>query len=262
MSERPDSGPRSALERSAAEADLLARNRHFYDRLWSTARLIAPERFSTWPLVHSLLPGSTPRLEIAPGLRPRLPIGGSCFLDISLPALNALQKLGGVTICGTATALPFPGRHFGLISALDIVEHVENDRAVFAELARVARPDGVLLLSVPLHRTAWSGFDEIVGHRRRYEPACLLAILAEHGFAVEHSAAFGMRPRSSRLVRLGMWFLARWPAHAMQWYNRLLFPLALSRQAPLALADGAQNMADLGEIFLVCRRLTPAAGPP
>jgi SAM-dependent methyltransferase len=248
--------------------DLLALNRRFYDRLWTEARLARPDRFSTWPLVRSLLAGSPARLEIAPGLRPRLPIQGTCFLDISLPALARLHEQGGVTTCGTASALPLPDRHFGLLCALDVVEHVEDDTAAFAELARVALPGAVLLLSVPLHRAAWSAFDEIVGHGRRYEPVQLVAALAEHGFAVERSAAFGMRPRSSRLLAVGMWFLARRPAHAMKWYNRLLFPLALRRQKPLALHDGVMETEAVQEIFLVCRRtaadprLSRVAAPP
>jgi SAM-dependent methyltransferase len=251
------------MNRQVAEprTDLLAINRRFYDRLWTDARLARPDRFSTWPLVSSLLTGAPARLEIAPGLRPRLPIQGTHFLDISVPALTRLHERGGVTACGTASALPLPDRHFGLLCALDVVEHVEDDGAALAELARVARPGAILLLSVPLHRSAWSAFDEIVGHGRRYDPAQLVAALAEHGFAVERSAAFGMRPRSPRLLALGMWFLAHRPAHAMKWYNRLLFPLALRRQKPLALHDGLLELDEVQEVFLVCRRLSPAAAP-
>jgi len=247
--------------------DLLAVNQLFYDRLWARARLARPDRFSTWPLVRSLLTGAPTRLEIAPGLRPRLPIQGTCFLDISLPALTRLHEQGGVTACGTASALPLPDRHFGLLCALDVVEHVEDDAAALAELARVARPGAILLLSVPLHRSAWSAFDEIVGHGRRYDPGQLMSALTQHGFVVERSAAFGMRPRSSRLLALGMWFLARRPAHAMKWYNRLLFPLALRRQKPLTLQDGLVEMNAVQEVFLVCRRtsgdppLNPVAAP-
>lgn len=252
----------------AVAAELLARNRRFYDRLWTAAKLIAPDRFATWPLVQSLLPASSPRLEIAPGLRPRLPIEGTCFLDISFAALSRLGKQGGIGVCGTAGSLPFPDRSFALLCALDVIEHVEEDGSVFAELERVARPGAVLLLSVPLHRSAWTAFDEIVGHCRRYDPGQLVAVLSEHGFGVERSAAFGMRPRSSRLLRIGMWFLTRHPAHAMKWYNRLLFPLALRRQRPLALRDGLLATDALDEIFLVCRkasarpRLSRAAAPP
>ena len=60
----------------------------FYDPLWTSARLVAPERFNTWPMVRSLIAPGRPRLEVAPGLRPRLPIEGTCFVDISAPAVS------------------------------------------------------------------------------------------------------------------------------------------------------------------------------
>ena len=52
------------------ERELLDLNRRFYDLLWSGARLVEPQRFNTWPLVSSVLPGSKRQLEVAPGLRP------------------------------------------------------------------------------------------------------------------------------------------------------------------------------------------------
>jgi hypothetical protein len=56
------------------ERELLDRNRSYYDMLWSDARLVEPRRFNTWPLVQSLLSTAAQRLEVAPGLRPRLPL--------------------------------------------------------------------------------------------------------------------------------------------------------------------------------------------
>ena len=74
-----------------AEHDLLERNRRFYDGLWSGARLTEPQRFNTWPLVSRLTSDATHRLEVAPGLRPRFPLHGTHFVDISAPALQRLQ---------------------------------------------------------------------------------------------------------------------------------------------------------------------------
>ena len=63
-------------------------NREFYDALWTDARLVAPERFNTWPLARALSDRSPRRLEVAPGLRPRLPLAGTVFVDVSAPALR------------------------------------------------------------------------------------------------------------------------------------------------------------------------------
>src|SRR5215472_14674544 len=86
--------------------ELLDRNRSFYDMLWSGARLIEPQRFNTWPLVQSLLPTAVRRLEVAPGLRPRLPLEGTQFVDISAPALAKLRGRGAQVVLGKVTCLP------------------------------------------------------------------------------------------------------------------------------------------------------------
>jgi len=43
----------TSLTPARTESALLEVNRHFYNALWSDARLIEPERFNTWPLVRS-----------------------------------------------------------------------------------------------------------------------------------------------------------------------------------------------------------------
>jgi SAM-dependent methyltransferase len=239
---------------SRSDAELLVANRGFYDPLWTDADLILPERYETWPLVHSLLPHATRRLEIAPGLRPRLPIAGTHFVDISAPALARLHAGGGLVALGVATALPFSDGAFDLLSALDIVEHVDDEDAVFGGLARLARPGAVLLLSAPLHPSRWTSFDDIVGHRRRYEPHRLTAKLEQCGFDVERSAAFGIRSLPSWLVDLGMWFLMHRRERAIWWYNHVMMPLALRLQRPLGLHDGLLPMDAIDEVLLVCRR--------
>jgi SAM-dependent methyltransferase len=236
------------------DAELLVANRRFYDPLWARANLSDPERFSTWPLVRPLLRNAARRLEVAPGLRPRLPISGTYFVDISTPALARLHASGGIVALGLATALPFRDGAFELLSALDIIEHVDDDRAVFGELARLARPGATLLLSAPLHPSRWTAFDHIVGHRRRYEPNRLTAKLQEHGFCIERSAAYGMRPRPSWLVDVGMWFLTHQPARAIWWLNNVMMPLAEHFQRPLRLYDGLAPTDAIDEILLVCRR--------
>ena len=236
------------------EQALQAANREFYGALWSEARLIGPERFNTWPLVSALAQRAPRRLEVAPGLRPRLPLRDGCFVDISAPALRRLQAAGGQASVGLITALPFPDAAFDLVCALDIVEHVEDDGRALAELARVAAPGATLLLSVPLHMAAWNAFDDFVGHRRRYEPAAFLQQLRAQGLSVEQSAVYGMQPQSSRLLDLGMWYLIHQRERAMWWYNRVMMPLSLRFQKKLALVPGLVPTEGVDEVLLVCRK--------
>jgi len=236
------------------ERELLEVNRRFYDLLWSGARLVEPQRFNTWPLVNAVLPPSRRQLEVAPGLRPRLPIEHTQFVDISAPALAVLRARGASVMLGLVSALPFAAASFDLVCTLDIVEHVDDDDAALSEIARVAAPGAVLLLSAPLHASRWTAFDDFVGHRRRYEPQDLLAKLARHGLLVERSGVYGMQPRSSKLLDFGMWWLIHHRERAMWWYNRALMPLGVRFQKKLALAPGMIDATGVDEVLLVCRK--------
>jgi len=238
--------------RSAAE--LLGANRAYYDSLWSGARLVEPHRFNTWPLIQSLLPNAPRRLEVAPGLRPRLPIEDTHFLDVSPPALARLRERGASTTLGLVNALPFAGGSFDLVCALDIIEHVDDDDGALSEISRVAKPGSVLLLSVPLHPARWTAFDHFVGHRRRYEPERLWPKLAEHRLSVERSAIFGMQPKSSRLLDLGTWWLTHQRERALRWYNRVFMPLGLWFQKTLDVRAGIIETEGVDEILMVCRK--------
>jgi SAM-dependent methyltransferase len=242
------------LPQNRSPQELLEDNRRFYDGLWSGSHLVEPDRFNTWPLVQSLLPESGLRLEVAPGLRPRLPIEGTQFVDISEPALTKLHERGGHVALSEVTALPFADSAFDLVCALDIIEHVDDEDGALSELSRVAKSGGALLISTPLHPSRWTPFDDFVGHKRRYEPARLLAKLAEHHLLVERSAVFGMQPRSSFLLDMGMWWLTHHRERAMWWYNRAFMPLGLRFQKPLQLGPGMIPTEAVDEILLVCRR--------
>jgi SAM-dependent methyltransferase len=237
----------------ATRSDLDA-NRGFYDALWSASDVVSPERFNTWPLLSALVASATARLEIGPGLHPRVPIAGTHFVDVSRAALSRLKARAGFATLGDITDLPFPDRSFDLVCAFDIVEHVEDDRRAFRELSRVARDGAAVVFSVPLDPARWSAFDALVGHVRRYDPEDLLAILAEHSLVLEQSAVFGMEPRSRWLLDFAVWGLTQRPVQAMRWYNRLFLPLGLRLQRRLACAPGLIDVAEVGELLLVCRR--------
>lgn len=237
----------------SAAAALAAVNRAFYDRLWGGSRLLRPERFPTWPLVRELAARAPTRLEIGPGLRPRLPLAGTRFVDLSPAAVARLNAGGGQAEVGSALDLPVAARSVSLVCALDVVEHVVDDERVFAELVRVLAADGTLLMSAPLFAARWTPFDAICGHHRRYEPDELRARLARHGLCIAQSAPYGMQPRQW-LVDLGLWFMKWMPRRAMFFYN-LALPLALRFQPPLALVEGDAALAGgADEVLLVCRR--------
>src|SRR3989442_4043474 len=136
----------SLPEHSDAARTARATNRRFYDALWSAGYLVSPHRFNTWPELSALAATATARLEVGPGLRPRLPVCGTHFVDVSGPALARLPERGGLPTLSDLAALPLRDRAFDLVCAFDIVEHVENHPRVFAELSpgpRRGAPVGV-----------------------------------------------------------------------------------------------------------------------
>ena len=138
--------------------------------------------------------------------------------------------------------------------AFDIVEHVDDEDGALSEISRVTKAGAVLMLSVPLHPTRWTPFDDFVGHRRRYEPERLSTKLAEHHLVIERSAVFGMQPQSSRLLDLGMWWLTHQRERALWWYNRAFMPLGLRFQKPLDFHSGMMATDGVDEILMVCRK--------
>ena len=246
---------RQELPMARGDEDLLRANRAFYNALWRDARLVSPRRFNTWPLVRNLVgDGGGTRLEVGPGLRPRLPIEGTHFVDLSASALESLRERGGCTREGSAAELPFADGAFNLVCAMDVVEHAEDDEPVLAELSRVTKSGGAFLLAVPLHASRWTPFDDFVGHRERYEPGALTQKLARHGFTVERSAAYGMQPRAEWLSEFGLRCLLQRRERAMWYYTHLLMPLGLWMQPRLRFAEGWIPLEGVDEVLLVCRR--------
>jgi SAM-dependent methyltransferase len=191
--------------------------------------LVPPQRFNTWPLLSRLAAAASSASRSAPASVRGFP-SPAHSVDVSRPALP-LEGARGLAALGEITSLPFPDDTFDLVCAFDIVEHVEDDAQVFRELGRVARDDATIVFSVPLHPARWSAFDVLVGHVRRYDPVDLLATLGRHAFVVEQSAAFGMEPRSRRLLDLAVWGLTHRRVQALRWYNRLFLPLGCASRS-------------------------------
>ncbi len=68
-------------------------------------------------------------------------------------------------------------RHYDLICAFDVVEHIEDDDAALAAIARKLRPGGKLAMTVPAHQWMWSAHDVVNHHKRRYSKASLKALI-------------------------------------------------------------------------------------
>lgn len=88
-----------------------------------------------------------------------------------------------------ARRIPFMNE-FDAIGAFDVLEHIEEDEAVLAQLYRAIVPRGILLLTVPQHPWLWSIADEYACHVRRYPCDEIEAKIVEVGFEIVRSTSF------------------------------------------------------------------------
>jgi len=110
-------------------------------------------------------------------------------VDISQQAVDFCRERGLEAVkLGAAEDLPYENDSFDLVTALDVVEHLDDDVAGLREMRRVLRPDGRLLLFVPAFMFLWGVQDDVSNHRRRYTLPSLLRAVEAAGFVVEWSS--------------------------------------------------------------------------
>lgn len=66
---------------------------------------------------------------------------------------------------------------YDMILLMDVLEHVEDDTGFLAASLKHLRPDGIVVINVPAHMQFYSKYDEVAGHKRRYNSARLKALL-------------------------------------------------------------------------------------
>ena len=80
--------------------------------------------------------------------------------------------------------LPFADASFDAVTAMDIIEHIDDDKAAACEIFRVLKPGGRLLVTVPAFPSLWSEHDEALHHYRRYTVPRLKDLFQRAGLAV------------------------------------------------------------------------------
>lgn len=108
-------------------------------------------------------------------------IAGLPYAASRVPAAQFMQM--------DARRIPFLAE-FDAIGAFDVLEHIEEDELVLAQLHQALRPGGLLLLTVPQHPWLWSAADDYACHVRRYTSTDIRDKLTRCGFNIERSTSF------------------------------------------------------------------------
>jgi len=107
-------------------------------------------------------------------------------MDISRRTLERLDRPGRALAEADLTKpLPPDVPRSDAVLALDVIEHIDDDRQAVERLGQLARPGGVVIVSVPALPDMFGEFDAIQGHRRRYLPETLRSAFKDTGLAVE-----------------------------------------------------------------------------
>lgn len=117
---------------------------------------------------------------------------GTVFsVDTAPEALSYTRQRGIDRLaCCDVQSLPFGGESVDLVTALDVLEHTDDDLEALREMRRVLKPSGRILIAVPAYGFLWSEHDEALHHRRRYVASELRNKLAVTGFDVQRLTYF------------------------------------------------------------------------
>jgi len=157
-------------------------NARRYDQVWKHAALQEPCIWPSWEIIAWFQGRRC--LEIGAGNYPKIPLASGVFLDLSEVAASNLNTRGLNACVGSAEDFPLADGSFDLVVAWEVLEHIQEHKKTVSEIARVLRRGGAFLLSVPLHQDRFGPLDHAAGHKRRYEPRELAAILEGNRFHI------------------------------------------------------------------------------
>jgi len=106
-------------------------------------------------------------------------------LEYSDSVADIAKARGISAIRADARDLPLKSGTCGLVTAFDILEHIEEDYLATAEIFRVLKPGGTTLIAVPCDMALWSAHDVEVGHVRRYTRPDLINVVQKAGLTVD-----------------------------------------------------------------------------
>jgi len=176
-------------------------------------------------------------------------------LDISRRALEVIDRPDRRLIEADLTQeVPTLAEPYDALLALDVIEHLDDDRAAVRRLGALVRPGGLVVVSVPALPELFSDYDRIQGHRRRYVPNTLQGAFADSDLKVTKIFWWGawmvrvlQRMRSSAADRQSApktySDYLRIPPWPVPWLMRLLYAVEQPRTLQGRLRTGTSLFA-------------------
>jgi SAM-dependent methyltransferase len=122
-------------------------------------------------------------------------------IDMHRAALiHARSRIRGPLFSNDATTLPF-FRDFDLASLFDVIEHLDNDVSALQQAVTVLKPRGYIVVTVPAGRQLWTKYDEVIGHKRRYDRRSLTDALGRAGLETLYAGYFSCLPLVAQVVQ-------------------------------------------------------------
>jgi SAM-dependent methyltransferase len=138
--------------------------------------------------------GGNTRVLMAHGWR-------AAAMDYADSVAGVSQARGIPAMRADARQLPLRSGSCGLLTAFDVLEHIDEDHLAAAEMARVLQPGGVALIAVPCDMALWSAHDEAVGHVRRYSRSGLASCVEKAGLSIDRMWSWNVLLRPAVALR-------------------------------------------------------------
>ena len=118
--------------------------------------------------------------------------GSVLGVDLSESALSYCRKRGIEQLLRASAddLKTVPADKYDVVTALDIIEHIEDDSKALLEFNRVCKSGGYVLITVPAYNFLWSNHDIALSHRRRYNRKELEEKVSKAGFKTVKTTYF------------------------------------------------------------------------
>jgi SAM-dependent methyltransferase len=105
-------------------------------------------------------------------------------LDEDAAQLARERELAPIVRGRLPDGLPLDSGSFQCVTLLDVLEHIEDDRATLETVHDLLAPSGRLIITVPAFPFLWGPHDEAHHHQRRYRAGNLRRLLEETGYEI------------------------------------------------------------------------------